>query len=145
MATVPSATTFTVTGQATGTGLYTAPTGQVWPLLGLDAWSNRALGAGRTNTAYMVARCAAGAAVTANAYSTAQAAAGSWWLPSLGELLEMYRNLSAAGVGGFAIEDYWSSSENTPTGAGAQDFVDGVQTGGFNKSANHRVRPVRAF
>jgi hypothetical protein len=115
-------------------------------LLDLNAWSNSAVGAGRTNTAYMLGgtRCTTGAAVAANAYSTAQAAAGSWWLPSMGELMLMYTNLRQAGVGGFVAENYWSSSEDSPTVAWGQYFNNGYQNGSDKIIANY-VRPVRRF
>jgi hypothetical protein len=115
---------------------------------GLSAWSNSAVGAGRTNTAHMLggtpARCTTGAAVAANVYSTAQAAAGSWWLPSLGELMLMYTNLRQAGVGDFATDYYWSSSEADATIAWFQSFFYGIQDDA-SKTSSHRVRPVRGF
>ena len=148
-------TTFTVTGQATGTGEHTAGTGHVFSLLspgtsGSSINANSAVGAGRTNTEYMLGgtptRCVAGAAVVANEYSTAQAAAGSWWLPSLGELMLVYTSLRQAGGGDFSttIQFAWSSSEdNLP-----QTWVKGFYFGNIAsqaKASGNRVRPVRGF
>ena len=122
--------------------------------LGLDGWDKSAVGAGRTNTAVMLGgspqRCTSGAAVVANEYSTASAAAGSWWLPSVGELMVMYGNLRTAGVGGFSTavdaSFYWSSSEGPNNDwAWRQDFGGDGSQRGVDKHNNFRVRPVRGF
>ena len=67
-----------------------------------------------------------------------------WFLPSTGELNPMYTNLKVAGVGGFANDSYWSSSETSALTAWARDFDDGDQ---FNdgKYGTLQVRAVRAF
>ena len=73
-----------------------------------------------------------------------------WHLPSRDELLLLYRNLHAEGIGDFAPARYWSSSE-VPEGhigndrlAANVDFSDGGRwtTG---KEQTMRVRPVRRF
>jgi hypothetical protein len=118
--------------------------------LGLDGWERSAIGAGASNSARMrdttqAAHCTSGAAVAAATYAVAGGAgAGSWWLPSIGELMVMYVNLRTAGVGGFAAVNYWSSSEGDPTNAWRQAFLSGSQGSG-GKSATNPVRPVRAF
>nr|MBU6203540.1 hypothetical protein [Acidobacteriota bacterium] len=88
--------------------------------LGLSAWSNSAVGAGRTNTTTADTTCTSGAIQTAVNY-TAPAFNGvakdDWWLPSLGEWMSMYSNLRQAGVGGLASDIYWSSTEHTNTDA----------------------------
>jgi len=119
-------------------------------LLGLDGWDKSAIGAGRTNTARMldttqVSHCISGAASVSATHAVAGGAgAGSWWLPSIGELMVMYTNLRTAGVGGFAAGLYWSSSETIANHAWYQYFHDGNQNTN-NKAAVNRVRPVRAF
>jgi hypothetical protein len=118
-------------------------------LLGLNDWGRRAIGAGRTNTVRMLdatqdPHCVSGAAVIANEYSTAQTAEGSWWLPSLGELMVMYSNLTFSGVGDFTYLLYWSSSERSSLEVWTQRFQDGYQSANF-KNDGYRVRPVRAF
>jgi len=118
-------------------------------LLGLDAWSNSAIGAGRTNSAYMLGgsptRCSSGAATTANAYSVSGGAgAGSWWLPSIGELMVMYWNLRTAGAGDLTVNPYWSSSEESASHAWRQNFTTDAQLT-ISKGSANRVRPVRAF
>lgn len=68
-----------------------------------------------------------------------------WFLPSRDELNLIYQNLKfAAGVGGFADDYYWSSSEFNAYSAWAQGFGDGVRGIG-TKNYGVRVRAVRAF
>jgi uncharacterized repeat protein (TIGR02543 family) len=67
-----------------------------------------------------------------------------WFLPSRDELNLMYENLKVAGVGGFAGDRYWSSSEVNATHARDQDFSNGGQHSNY-KSLTLRVRAVRAF
>jgi hypothetical protein len=67
---------------------------------------------------------------------------GDWYLPSYYELNLLFgqKNL----VGGFANTWYWSSTENSQTGAYVQDFVTGAQSV-FAKSLSYNVRAIRYF
>jgi formylglycine-generating enzyme required for sulfatase activity len=65
-----------------------------------------------------------------------------WFLPSKDELNQLY--LQKAGVGGFAVYDYWSSSEYDANLAWFQIFSNGDQYL-FSKTYSIYVRPVRAF
>jgi hypothetical protein len=116
-------------------------------LRNLNAWSNSAVGAGRTNTTTADTTCTSGAIQTAVDY-TAPAFNGvareDWWLPSVGELMLMYANLRQAGVGGFATGAYWSSSEFNDPNAWSQSFESGLQNASA-KDNEDRVRPVRGF
>ncbi|MBA7677637.1 hypothetical protein ES703_85897 [subsurface metagenome] len=67
-----------------------------------------------------------------------------WFLPSKDELNSMYTNLHQQGVGGFADNNYWSSSENSANNAWKQNFNNGNQNNN-NKNNTNRVRAVRAF
>jgi len=67
-----------------------------------------------------------------------------WFLPSKDELNLMYENLKVFGVGGFAYDGYWSSSEYSASLAWFQDFYNGNQSYN-NKIITYRVRAVRAF
>ena len=67
-----------------------------------------------------------------------------WFLPSLGELNLMYKNLYRKGLGSFASDYYWSSSEFNADYAWKQNFSSGNQSGHGRYNGN-RVRPVRAF
>ena len=68
-----------------------------------------------------------------------------WFLPSKDELNQMYVNLKSQGIGGFADDSYWSSSEYNAYGAWYQAFSNGNQYN-YNKDyKDFRVRAVRAF
>jgi hypothetical protein len=110
--------------------------------LGLDGWSNSAIGAGRTNTATADTTCTTDAVQTAANYSNN--GKDDWWLPSIGELMAMYTNLRQVGVGSFSVAYYWSSSEFSANLAWLQNFNYGEQSGGA-KASSYRVRPVRGF
>jgi hypothetical protein len=133
-----------VTGETAGTA--TVDPKMKWcsgtsTLLELDAWSNSAVGTGSTNTATADTTCASGAIQAASDYA---AGSGDWFLPSIGEAMLMYTNLRKVGVGGFASDFYWSSSESDAATAWTQGFGYGYQPN-INKSTAYYVRPVRAF
>ena len=111
-------------------------------LLGLNAWSNSAVGAGASNTSTADATCAGGAIQAASDY--AGGSQSDWFLPSVGEAMLMYTNLRLLGVGGFASVYYWSSSEFVADSAWSQGFLYGTQYDD-GKSGTFYVRPVRAF
>ena len=67
-----------------------------------------------------------------------------WFLPSKDELNQMYLNLKVEGVGGFAGDNYWSSSEYNASGAWGQYFTIGFLYKYYKYDGN-RVRAVRAF
>ncbi len=81
-----------------------------------------------------------------------------WFLPSLGELNLMWKNLHRFGcpsvppetspcpsaLGGFAPSFYWSSTEGVNFTAFYQGFSDGDQIV-FDKDQNFGVRAIRAF
>jgi hypothetical protein len=100
---------------------------------------------GANKTAVMLDWCTSGAAKLADAYTVAvnDVVYGDWFLPSLGELQQMYANKTE--IGGFALDYYWSSTENSSTQALSLDFANrNFDTS--NKTLNTPyVRPVRAF
>lgn len=67
-----------------------------------------------------------------------------WFLPSKDELNLMYENLKRNGIGQFADDYYWSSSEYNARYAWWQYFYSGRQDGS-NRSYVSYVRPIRAF
>jgi len=67
-----------------------------------------------------------------------------WFLPSKDELNLMYENLHEEGVGGFADDWYWSSSEYNAYSAWDKNYGIGYQFDDF-KLITDRVRAVRAF
>ena len=112
-------------------------------LLGFNAWSNSAVGAGASNTSTADTTCAGGAIQAASDY--AGGSQSDWFLPSVGEAMLMYTNLRQQGVGGFASDYYWSSSEYDATSAWIQLFYGGPQFSDYGKASTLYVRPVRAF
>ena len=67
---------------------------------------------------------------------------GDWYLPSKGELNELYKNRDV--IGGFGTSYYWSSSEYTNYEAWCQYFGSGRQDES-SKGNTWKVRAVRAF
>jgi Protein of unknown function (DUF1566) len=118
--------------------------GAEWGCFGtlLPGADGTALGTGNQNTNDILVGCAAvGIAarlcgnLILNGYS-------DWYLPSKEELNKLYINRIA--VGGFANDNYWSSSENNANNAWHLFFFNGFQ--GFDLKNNfYRVRAVRAF
>lgn len=66
-----------------------------------------------------------------------------WFLPSKDQLKQMYVNKNV--IGGFALDYYWSSSEESADYAWYADFYFGGAQSCFNKSILSLVRAVRAF
>jgi len=64
----------------------------------------------------------AGTAINISANITLNSICDDWFLPSKNELHMMYINLRVAGVGGFSLEWYWSSSEFNASGAWPESF-----------------------
>lgn len=79
--------------------------------------------------------------------------AGSWWLPSLGELMMIYANMRKInyalslinGATQLAETWYWSSTESSATTAWRLHLDDGGASGGAKATSQLRVRPVSAF
>ena len=99
---------------------------------------------GAAKTTVMLGVCTSGAANLADAYTATVNGVvyGDWFLPSKGELNQMYVNRIA--IGGFASDGYWSSSEYTPGAAWGHSFAFEFQ-GWSGKTDTLYVRPVRAF
>lgn len=65
-----------------------------------------------------------------------------WYLPALCELTELYTNQACSPAGeGFALSNYWSSTECTAGNACGQDFSCGPT--GFGKTNTSNVRAIR--
>jgi hypothetical protein len=116
-------------------------------LVAVNGWAARAVGAGKANSAAMIANGATSytADTSGAAFFAETSTCGSkddWFLGSLGEMKLMYDNLQ--GVGGFASGAYWSSSEYDAGAAWSQSFNYGRQYDD-DKTSTYFVRPVRAF
>jgi hypothetical protein len=89
--------------------------------------------------------CTSGAAKLADAYTVAvnDVVYGDWFLPSVGELRQMYVNKTE--ISGFVSGDYWSSTEYDASQAGTIDAAAGDLDHELKSSTTFKVRPVRAF
>ncbi len=68
-----------------------------------------------------------------------------WFLPSKDELKLMETNLHANGLGEFAFDLYWSSSEDDNTNPWVQNISNGGQLNHIEKCTNFHVRAARFF
>ncbi len=109
-----------------------------------------AVGTGSANTTAMQpAACTTGAGVSARAYRGGGFT--DWFLPSKDELNAMWLYSLVTGFPtatyGFAIDEYWSSSQSDVSGAWSQGLGNGDEGDQYDdrKRYTSRVRPVRAF
>lgn len=65
-----------------------------------------------------------------------------WFMPSLEEMNYLYYNRDK--IGGFSVDEYWSSCETNANAACVMSFVTGEQVS-RSKSEFHRVRLIRFF
>lgn len=119
--------------------------------------------AGKTNTASQISHtecqgesyapgfCAAYSRANANGYGLT---AGKWWLPSLGEMMMIYANMTKINYalslinGATQLEEnwYWTSTETSATHAWFLYLNDGLIYYYTTKASSAgRVRPVSAF
>ena len=121
---------------------------------------------GKTNTAQQIAHSTSSAVTNTasyapgfcNLYSRANAngkglTAGKWWLPSLGEMMMIYANMTKINyalslINGATqlVEDaYWTSTEGSATGAWLLSLINGNAGYSPKASGTGRVRAVSAF
>ncbi|MBT8143570.1 MAG: hypothetical protein KJO55_02655, partial [Gammaproteobacteria bacterium] len=100
------------------------------------------IGTGLTNTQTIISNACSNSDTAAELAGNNPAS--GWFLPSRNELDLMHENLHSQGLGGFADEVYWSSSEATANNAWSQIFGNGLIIQN-NKTTLRRVRAIRAF
>ena len=117
---------------------------------------------GKTNTAAQITHSEASGTGYApgfcHAYSRVNAngqglTAGKWWLPSMGEMMMIYANMTKInyalslinGATKLAENWYWTSTEYSATNAWALTLHDGGMYYGTKAAGRYRVRPVSAF
>lgn len=79
--------------------------------------------------------------------------AGSWWLPSLGEMMMIYANMTKVNyalsliTGAEQLQEtwYWTSTESSATRAWSLNLLDGLANDGPKAAGKGRVRAVSAF
>ena len=120
--------------------------GQIWSNI-VDAemgTTGIAIGTGQTNTTNIMAQGGHTNSAAKLCDDYVEGDYNEWFLPSLDELNQAYVQLKAYGVGGFADDFYWTSSEINYYGAWVQVFSNSSQGVGYKGSA-FRVRCVMAF
>jgi hypothetical protein len=103
------------------------------------------IGTGPTNTAAIVAGCSESDIAARICNDLVLNGYDDWFLPSKDELNLMYQNLHLAGIGTFAWDYYWSSSEHDSTSAWIHDFWSGPQYRATKNFDSFHFRAVRAF
>ena len=110
-----------------------------------------AVGTGRQNTADILAACDEPGSAAHLCANFVLNGIGGWFLPSTDELVLMYENLRAMGLGSFRDPDiadnftYWASSQVSADMAAHVDFPDLGRVHGDDKDFPRRVRAIRAF
>jgi hypothetical protein len=101
-----------------------------------------AIGTGNQNTIDIMAGCATAGIAARLCGDLTEGGYSDWYLPSKDELNALYINRVA--IGGFANDDYWSSTEFDDVFAWLQNFSDGVQ---YENSKDYTayVRAIRSF
>jgi len=108
--------------------------------------TNANIGNGRKDTALIVAHLATTVETNRAAQICAALTTGGktdWFLPSLGELNELYQQRNLTGIN-TTSGYYWSSSQDDTNLAWGQNFATGNQTND-NKDRGSSVRAIRAF
>ena len=103
-----------------------------------------------SGTGYAPGFCHAYSRVNANGNGLT---AGKWWLPSLGEMMMIYANLTKINYALSLIEGatklvedaYWTSTECSATYAWHLNLGNGLMSSRTKATNTYRVRPVSAF
>lgn len=117
----------------------------------VDGARGTAVGTGRQNTRDILDACDDPTSAARLCDSLVVNGVDGWFLPSTDELVLMYRNLAAHGIGNFryagAIDNftYWTSSQSSADMAAHVDFPDLGRVHGDDKDFPRRVRAIRGF
>ena len=139
-----------------GGGLISAPTdqssGAQWGCWGtlITGADGTAIGTGNQNTIDIEAGCTTTGTAADICANLTLGGYSDWFLPSKDELNEMYLNigqgnaLGLGNIGGFATNNYWSSTEADNYSAWYHEFYSGNQDNNY-KDGDPYVRAIRAF
>jgi len=134
-----------------GGGLVAAPSDQAaahWGCVGINIpfAAGTAIGKGYVNTFHIYQDCTEEGIAAQICIELNLGEYSDWWLPNKDELNAMYLNLHQQGLGGFANDYYWSSTEDDNYDAWGQSFHQGGGAQHFSNKANYFiVRAVRGF
>lgn len=106
--------------------------------------TKQTIGSGNSNTNQIVSKQGAGSYAAKICFDLTLNGYSDWYLPSRDELNLMYTNLKFRNIGGFANQEYWSSSEISSSSAYSKSFTNGLSLTS-SKSNLFRVRAVRSF
>jgi len=140
--------TFTDSGYAYITAATDQSTSAPWGCQGTmiaEGATPEAIGQGVINTAYIVAGCASAGISARVANDLVLNGFSDWFLPSLEELTEMYTNLASAGLGSFANQSYWSSTQLDAEQAFTINMNNGFEIQHNKSQTNRHTRAMRRF
>ncbi|MHC1704760.1 MAG: beta strand repeat-containing protein [Tenuifilaceae bacterium] len=130
-------------------GIIAAPsdqsTGTQWGCFGttISGADGIVIGTGNQNTIDIMADCATAGIAARLCGDLSLGGYSDWYLPSQDELNKLYLNRVA--IGGFANNDYLSSTESNINGAWGLNFLDGTQASFDKSNSSFLVRAVRSF
>jgi hypothetical protein len=107
--------------------------------------TSAAVGAGKSNTAFIVAHCSEPDIYARLCDNLIAGGFSDWYLPSKDELQLIYVNLHQKGIGGFENHPYWSSTEHSATYAWQIDFATGLSDRGAKGNHYQKGLAVRDF
>ncbi len=102
------------------------------------------IGDGLGNTTSITTAYGAGSYAAQVANDLSYNGFSDWFLPSEDELGLMFTNLHQNGLGNFADDEYWSSTEFSTTDARFQNFLIGFKSN-LSKGTPYLVRAIRRF
>lgn len=140
--------TFTNSGYAYITAATDQSSNAEWGCQGTlipEGATPEAIGQGVINTASIVAGCATAVIAARLADQLVLNGFSDWFLPSLDELAEVYTNLASAGLGSFANQSYWSSTQADATQASTVDMNNGNANDHNKSQTNRHTRAMRRF
>jgi hypothetical protein len=111
------------------------------PSLSIPGATGTAIGTGQSNTLAIVTDCNDPQSAAAKCAKLTIGDYSDWFLPSLDEMTEMYKQKNVVGIGS---QLYWSSTQYSAHSAHVRSFYDGV-TWSWYKYKNESVRCIRAF
>ena len=134
-----------------GGGLIAAPSDQSieaeWGCYGttISGADGTAIGTGAQNTIDIEGGCLNSGTAADICANLTLGGYSDWFLPSKDDLNEIYVNLYSQGIGGFASESYWSSTECDNGSAWKQHFLNGGDQSNGGKDSGYYVRAIRAI
>ena len=113
---------------------------------GVFSWTSDTIGSGESNTSEICLNTDYDPLmpvwISYSLYS--QGGYSDWFLPSVDELELLYENLHMQGLGNFADDPYWSSTDGQYNSLTIV-FSSGVRVWGSKQTSLARVRPIRSF